>query len=258
MYLDNQQADALSRAIRVLSGARDEYTLRMELGALLLKALRADYLASYVWDARTGAFVNGLMVNMTLENLRRYDSYFQFNDPITHEARRRRVPTRISDVLPHPLMLRTDFYNDFLRQDGLYWGVSMFAEINGETASDLRIWRGRKGENFSDHDLDVLRLIAPSFDDAVERCRSQQLLTGTSSERLERILHSLPRITPAEQRVVQRVVQGMSDKAIARSLEISPTTVRTHLDSACRKLGVRGRVQLAARLAHYALMAAPD
>lgn len=40
--------------------------------------------------------------------------------------------------------------------------------------------------------------------------------------------------------------QGLTHKEIARLLELSPATVRTHLTSSCRRLGVKNKAQMAA------------
>ncbi|WP_372876294.1 response regulator transcription factor, partial [Pseudomonas sp.] len=56
-------------------------------------------------------------------------------------------------------------------------------------------------------------------------------------------------LTPREREVLQMLVQGLSNKAIARMLEISVRTVETHRLSIRRKLDV----DTPAGLAKYAL-----
>ena len=45
--------------------------------------------------------------------------------------------------------------------------------------------------------------------------------------------------------MVNGVKQGLSNKEIGKTLDISPTTVKTHLENICRKLGVVNRTQIA-------------
>jgi DNA-binding NarL/FixJ family response regulator len=52
-------------------------------------------------------------------------------------------------------------------------------------------------------------------------------------------------LTPAEQRVVELAVDGLSNKEIAGALFVTVNTVETHLSHAFAKLGVRSRAQLA-------------
>jgi DNA-binding CsgD family transcriptional regulator len=55
-------------------------------------------------------------------------------------------------------------------------------------------------------------------------------------------------LTPAEQRVVELAVDGLSNKEIAHALFVTVNTVEFHLSHAYAKLGVRSRAQLARRL----------
>ncbi|MER6577465.1 AAA family ATPase [Nonomuraea sp. NPDC001023] len=54
-------------------------------------------------------------------------------------------------------------------------------------------------------------------------------------------------LTPSEGRVALLAARGRSNREIAEELVIDVKTVETHLSSAYRKLGVRGRTQLAVR-----------
>jgi DNA-binding NarL/FixJ family response regulator len=62
------------------------------------------------------------------------------------------------------------------------------------------------------------------------------------AEHLRRPTPSL--LSPREEDVVRCVVAGMRNAEIARELEITEETVKTHLNRIFRKLGVRDRVEL--------------
>ena len=62
------------------------------------------------------------------------------------------------------------------------------------------------------------------------------------------ILTSLYALSERERQVVTAVARGESTKGIAASLGVSPHTVNEHLERACRKIGVRGRKALVAKL----------
>lgn len=55
-------------------------------------------------------------------------------------------------------------------------------------------------------------------------------------------------LSQRELEVAALAARGLSNKEIARALRLSPGTVRKHLERAYRKLGVRGRAQVAALL----------
>lgn len=53
-------------------------------------------------------------------------------------------------------------------------------------------------------------------------------------------------LTPCEREIAVHTAQGLTHKEIARPLELSPTTVRTHLAASCRRIGVKNKAQMAA------------
>jgi two-component system, NarL family, nitrate/nitrite response regulator NarL len=55
----------------------------------------------------------------------------------------------------------------------------------------------------------------------------------------------LPRLTTRETEVIRCLAKGMTNYAIAQTLEISEKTVEKHLDSIYRKLNVRSRTEAA-------------
>ncbi|MGD0196734.1 MAG: AAA family ATPase [Solirubrobacteraceae bacterium] len=57
------------------------------------------------------------------------------------------------------------------------------------------------------------------------------------------------KLTPAEQRVVELAIAGLSNKDIARELVVSVHTIEVHLSHAYAKLGIRSRSQLARAVA---------
>ncbi len=61
-------------------------------------------------------------------------------------------------------------------------------------------------------------------------------------------LESLDMLTPREQEVAYQVAQGLSNKEIAKKLELSADTVKLHLNHVYRKLGIDNRVALALKL----------
>ena len=54
-------------------------------------------------------------------------------------------------------------------------------------------------------------------------------------------------LTATERRVADLAVEGLANKEIARTLVVTVNTVEFHLRNAYAKLGIRSRVQLAAR-----------
>ena len=65
---------------------------------------------------------------------------------------------------------------------------------------------------------------------------------------------SLPDLTPREGEVLRWLAQGLSNKAIAARLGLSPDTVKDHLENVYRKLEVRDRVSALRRATELGLV----
>jgi DNA-binding CsgD family transcriptional regulator len=80
----------------------------------------------------------------------------------------------------------------------------------------------------------------------LERCDME--LTGSGLAQPRRHGFDPARLTAQELAVARRAAAGMSNREIASEMWISPKTVQFHIGNVYSKLGVRSRVQLAARL----------
>jgi DNA-binding NarL/FixJ family response regulator len=56
-------------------------------------------------------------------------------------------------------------------------------------------------------------------------------------------------LTPAEQRVAELAASGLTNRQVAAALFISPKTVESSLARVYRKLNIRSRAELGARIA---------
>jgi DNA-binding CsgD family transcriptional regulator len=242
MFLDGRQTELLGRVMTTLAEPHEERDIRVQLGGLMLDLLQAQFYASYVWDASQQRFDGGVHLHMDSANLARYESYYQFHDPITLTLQQHRSAVRVTDVMPQRELMRTEFFNDFLARDGLHWGVNLYAWSGACNIGDMRIWRDRRRGDFSQDDLALLDLLRPALVAALRRSRGG----GDASPRGVLPAERLDaRLSAREREVAHLAATGFGDKEIARSLGISPTTVRTHIDNAYRKLGVNNRVALA-------------
>lgn len=243
MYLSSAKAKLLSEVMVTLAEPHEEAQIRRRIGEQMLALLDADHYASYVWNDAAGVFEGRVALNMCPGNLSAYEAYYQYHDPITSLLQQRRGPTLVGEVMPQSQLVRTEFFNDFLYRDGLYWGVNLYAWDGDRNIGDMRIWRGRRRENFDAEALGILELIRPAFTAALKRAREAACAREAPPE------SAGERLSGREAEVARLAAIGWTDKAIARHLGIGFTTVRTHLSNAFAKLGVANRVQLAARLA---------
>jgi hypothetical protein len=125
MYLTASESRTLSRLFVLLAEDMAEREVRERVGCGLLDLLKADYYASYVWDEAANRFGGRVTLNMDDDNLRSYEAFYQYHDPITFALQARRVPTLVAQVMPQRELMRSEFFNDFLARDGLHWGVNV-------------------------------------------------------------------------------------------------------------------------------------
>ena len=235
MILSTRETSALSRVFALLAEGLGEREVRVGVGRALLDLLEADQFASYVWNAAAARFDDGVSLHMEAANLARYEQWYQFRDPITFPLQARRHATAVSEVMPHEDLARTEFFNDFLAKDGLHWGINLHA-FEGDTAlGDLRIWRARQRREFDAHDKALLDLIEPAFVAALRRAQPPAVITSAP-------------LSPREREVAALVARGLTDKAIARELGISVSSVRTYLRRLAEKSGAHRRAAVAGLL----------
>lgn len=241
MYLTAAESRCLSSLFGLLAEDMAEREVRERVGRGLLDLLRADQFASYVWDEATQRFDGRVTLNMDDGNLLTYEHYYQFRDPITFRLQARRGPTLVSQVMSQHDLMRTEFFNDFLARDGLHWGVNTYSYVEGRNIGDLRIWRGKRRDNFDGHTLDLLRLIEPAFTGALHRASLRTRLSGAAHGQVAEL-------SPRELTVARMVGEGLTDKQIAQQLGVELSTVRTYLTRAFDKLGVKRRGGVAAAI----------
>ena len=244
MFLTTQQSHLLSKAVKLLAEPMDERTLRIQIGETMLRLMKADYFASYYWDETERSFVNGVALNMSDDNISTYREYYQYHDPITPALQKRQVATRVAQIVPQKELVKTEYFNDFLWRDGLYWGMSSFATIDGDRTGDMRIWRGRNTSSFDDTELALLQILTPAFGAALKRTHVHSVIEIASVAQSNEEWREA-KLTEREEQIARLAAEGLPDKEIARRLDIAFTTVRTHLEHAFRKLEVANRVQLA-------------
>jgi DNA-binding CsgD family transcriptional regulator len=177
----HQEMKQLLGIIEKLGQSQDSRDLRQAIADDLLRLTQGDMLASFVWNDRLNQFEDVAFVNMSSDNLDRYQAHFQYCDPITHLLQVRRSATLVNQVMPQSELEKTEFYNDFLRLDGLKWGINLYAYDGSLNIGDLRIWRGAARAPFGEREVALLDLLKPHFANALVNARSLSDLRGRVS-----------------------------------------------------------------------------
>ncbi|KQV41342.1 LuxR C-terminal-related transcriptional regulator [Rhizobium sp. Root1204] len=196
----------------------------------VVKLLRADGGSSFIWRDAERKFCNGLNFGIAPEIHSLYVDWFQTRDPMTFKMRANGRATIVDQVLARSDLLKSEFYNDMLKIDGLEWGINLYSfDDQNRDLGDLRVWRRKDKENFEDREKMLLDIIEPLFRTSLLRENAQRVS-----------------LTPREREVVELMSRGCTDRDIARILGMSFSTVRTHLNKTMDKFGCANRAELAA------------
>jgi len=133
---------------------------------------------------------------------------------------------------------------------GLYWIVSL-ADKDGQKEELLSALIDLAGIACALSGTHVLRLLQPRLERLEEIATGYQ---GTSLKQIETLLDMVrnlainkddaaPLFSPREQEVLGELSKGLSDKEIARALDVTPNTVKFHLKNIYSKTGARNRIE---------------
>jgi len=169
--------------------------------------------------------------------------------PLTFSMMQRRKPTVATQVLCHSELSRTEFFNDFLLRDRMYWGVNVYFYDREQCVGDVRIWRNRERGNFEASEIDILKMVEPAITGALARLEWRETAPAASdSENAETTLQREGRLSPREAQVAWLVSCGCPDKEIQSRLGLEYPTVRFHLGNAFKKLRATNRATLVGRV----------
>jgi DNA-binding CsgD family transcriptional regulator len=245
MFVSAAQSQVLTRLIATLATPMSAREHRQHLVSDIAILLNADYVASFVWNEENAQFSDGVCCLEDTGHLRRYESHFQYDDPIAPQLRPLREPTRVSQVIPQKELINSEFYDRFLDSKSMHWGMNVFAHNGMRDVGDLRIWRAKGKQDFSDDETDMLRLIYPSMVNALNYSMHDETLGQSSSKPMTKIVQQY-RLSSREAQVLELIAQGLADKVIAKQLAIGFTTVRTYVSALLRKTGRGNRKALIA------------
>lgn len=253
MTISTDKYKELLHVAECLSYGLDSAEIRTAVGDSLIRLLDADFYASYVWSGKDRMFSDGVSINMDKRNLTKYDEYYQFHDPITHQLQMRQRATFVNEVMPQDELIKTEFYNDFLSTDGLYWGINLYAFDGDDNIGDIRIWRKKSSKNFDSTSLKMLHMIHPHFTNSLRTIRRLDEALDTDTEKMgptvtaswdAELIEKIFGFTKREAQIVREILRGKTDHEIADALCIAFSTLRTHIKHIFDKAGVRNRSSL--------------
>lgn len=173
---------------------------------------------------------NYVLYDMPESTHRQYLDYFQDQDPLlpVHFAHR---STTLANMTPERIAGSRRYYHEFMLPNNVRDMTEIFIRRPGGIAAGICLLRDTP---FSDEERRQAAAILPLID----------LVLGDSLHS-EHAFSAL--LTRKEQEILLRVSEGASNKAIARQMGISLSTVKTHLRHIFSKTEVSNRTELASR-----------
>ncbi len=142
---------------------------------------------------------------------------------------------KFSDFLTRRAFHRLDFYQEVSRPLGVEDMMRLWLDQDG-----ARLEFDRPDRGFLERDREVLDLLLGHL----KQFRRRALARRSRDERSA----ATRALTPREREIVALVARGMTNADVARTLWLSPGTVRKHLENAYSKLGVHTRAAAVAAL----------
>ena len=136
----------------------------------------------------------------------------------------------------------SDFYKEFMAPRHYDHDADVFFRSGGKIIAVLSILRDDNIGPFDNRDLDLLRCLQPFMEYTLNNIYLPQRFTEREylSEKFT--------LTDRELDVVEIVMSGVDTKTLARELNLSIATVKTHLQHIFEKLGVHSTKELISTL----------
>lgn len=143
--------------------------------------------------------------------------------PLCHGPGEALPVVSIGDLLTLQTWHATGLYANYFRPDGIEHEIGVkLAHPPGQT--NVLLFDRGPGPDFGDRDHLVLQLLRPHLDAAIRRLTEPALS-----------------LTPRQHQILTLVGHGLTNRAIARRLDLSEHTVRKHLENIFDRLGVHSR-----------------
>jgi DNA-binding CsgD family transcriptional regulator len=151
-----------------------------------------------------------------------------------------------SAIMPVRRLTTTQFYEGFLRDVGVLYGLNIRLLQWYGVPSEIRIWRSAERGDFSNDDQELAWLLRPMLTPLTKAAP----LSAATMKPMPLMKFGAGRqvLTAMERAIAAYLLSGASDKEIARAFGIEQSTVRTHVGHIFRKFDVRSRTHFMASI----------
>lgn len=149
------------------------------------KAVQLDQAIFFLPD-ESGNFADMRPFNADESRLEEFRQYYSQFDPyaLIKERICQKYIIRLDELVPYKIFLSTEYYNDFLRPQGVFYKAVCYLRSQHQCYGKIAILRSRKRQNFNSREMSMLSLIAAylgNFFRTLELSREIQLMEDTCS-----------------------------------------------------------------------------
>ena len=166
-----------------------------------------------------------------------HDPYFQ-----SWNAFKSTTVFRDTDMMPDSYRITTPLYRDIYAKQGIHYAMRIYIVHEEQTIGNISLFRKKSEEDFSDHEIEIARVLAPHLTQKLHSILSTDAPSCTTAKNIEAF--DKYRLTAKEREVVGLILDDLSDEEIANKLSISRATLKTHIYNIYRKTNVKNRLQL--------------
>lgn len=156
----------------------------------------------------------------------------------------RAIVYRDLDVIAPALRDNTSIYREWMEPQGLYYGMGCTIVQDGVIYGTVTLFRSRDEGDFSQEEVAMLAEVGRHLGVHFALLWPHGFTAADEGSALEQLAREHG-ITGRERDVLGLMASGATNQDIARTLFISESTVKKHVNALYRKLGVQNRVQFA-------------
>ncbi len=148
----------------------------------------------------------------------------------------------IDDQLPETELLASEYYLKFMQPAGHRHVADMFFRQGDDIIAVLTMLRDEELGPYKEDELQLVRRLQPFLEYALNTVYMPRRY------RQREVVQQRYRLTDRELDVLEYIVAGASNKIIARELNLSLATIKTHIQHIFQKVEVPSRTALSAQI----------
>lgn len=194
-----------------------------------------NYCRTIIWSIdKTEQIHSPHLFNLPDKIAREYMMHYRHVD-VLHPQQLSHSPhndvLRINEVMTWEKYEQTEYYQDFMKRHGFYHEMGAYLYQGGRLKAVLGFIRSKEEPPFSEKDLKLLTFLKKPLTIFI----NEQTLIEESNDKS---------LTSREKEIILHVREGLTNKEIAASLQVSDNTVKKHLQHIYRKVNVTNRTSL--------------